>query len=212
MQPDRPPGPAGAARPARPDSQSPPDPSQQGRPGGPGRPARPARGSAAGSARRRWPWALALLAIVAAALALVVTPLWIMRPFETQSPAGMAAAHAILRLAPLLSLLALAAAAALAWRLWRATRWLGRTVLAAALLVIVAAAWLARQNVFEWPFPALHHPGYVPAVAAASFVAPGEPVLAIRIQGEAVAYPVRQVAFHHVVEDVVGGTPLVVTY
>jgi hypothetical protein len=160
---------------------------------------------------RRWPWALALLATLAATLAMVVTPLWIMRPFEPQSASGMAAAHTILRLAPLLSLLALAIAAALGWRLWRVTRWIGRVALIAALLVAGAAAWMARQNVFEWPFPAIHHPGYVPA-AAASFVAPGEPVLAIRIQGEAVAYPVRQVAYHHVVEDVVGGTPLVVTY
>lgn len=160
---------------------------------------------------RRWPWALALLATVAAALALVVTPLWIMRPFEPQSAAGMASAHAILRLAPALSLLAAAVAAALAWRLWRVTRWPGRAALAAALLATGAAAWLARQNVFEWPFPAIHHPGYVPA-ADASFVNPGDPVLAIRIGGEAVAYPVRQIAYHHVVEDVVGGTPLVVTY
>jgi uncharacterized membrane protein len=162
--------------------------------------------------RRRWPLALALLAIPIALLAAVVTPLWIMRPFAPQTAAGMATAHAILRLAPLLSLLAAAAAVAIAWRLWKVTRWPGRTLLAVALLVTGAAAWLTRQNIFDRPFPSIRHPGYVAPGAAASFVAPADPVLAIRVGGDAVAYPVRQLAYHHVVEDVVGGTPLVATY
>jgi hypothetical protein len=160
---------------------------------------------------RRWPSVAAFLAVLAAALALVATPLWIMRPFEPQSAADMARAHAMLRLAPWVSLLALAAAAALAWRLWPAARWPGRAALAAALLIAGAAAWLARQNVFQWPFPPVLHPGYASAGTAA-FVDPGEPVLAIDVHGDAAAYPVAQVAFHHVVEDVVGGTPLIVTY
>jgi len=162
-------------------------------------------------AGRRWPWAAAFLVALAAALALVATPLWIMRPFEPQSAAGMARAHAMLRLAPWASLLALGAAAALAWRVWPGARWPGRAALLAALLLAGAAAWLARQNVFEWPFPPVLHPGYA-AAGAAAFVDPGEPVLAIDVHGDAAAYPVAQVAFHHVVEDEVGGTPLIVTY
>ncbi len=45
-----------------------------------------------------------------------------------------------------------------------------------------------------------------------SFVAGSDMVLAVQVNGEAVAYPVRQMAYHHVVEDTVGGTPLVATY
>ncbi len=37
-------------------------------------------------------------------------------------------------------------------------------------------------------------------------------VLAVEINGEAVAYPVRLMAYHHLVHDVVGGTPIVATY
>ena len=39
-----------------------------------------------------------------------------------------------------------------------------------------------------------------------------DPVLAVTLNGEATAYPVRQVAYHHIVQDVVGGVPVAVTY
>jgi len=160
---------------------------------------------------RYWPWAVALLAAVAVAVAVVWIPVWTLRPSVPQSAAAMARAYALRRIAPAATLVALGFALALAWRLWRSTRWAGRALAVAALLPVAAAVWFSRQNHFEWLFPPLRHPGYAPA-AAASFVEPGDMVLAVQVQGEAVAYPVRQVAFHHVVEDVVGGTPLVVTY
>jgi flagellar biogenesis protein FliO len=162
--------------------------------------------------RHRWPLWAALLAAVVFAVAMVWIPMWEMRPFQPQSSAGLARAFAVRRIAPAATLLALLLAAGLAWRLWQATRWAGRLALAVALLVIGAASWAVRQELFERMFPPLHHPGYVRAAAAAAFVAPAEMVMAIQVAGETVAYPVRQVAYHHVVEDVVGGTPLVVTY
>ena len=161
---------------------------------------------------RRWPWAAALLAVVAVAVALVWIPAWTMRPSLPQSAAAMSRAYALRRLAPAATLVALGAGAALAWRLWRRSRWVGRSLAAVALVPLAAAAWFARQNHFEWLFPPLPHPGYAPAAAAASFVEPGDMVLAVQVRGEAAAYPVRQAAFHHVVEDVVGGTPVAVTY
>jgi hypothetical protein len=161
---------------------------------------------------RRWPWAVALLAVTAIAVAVVAMPVLILRPFQPQSAADLARAWALLRVGPPATLAALAVAAALAGRLWRSTRWLGRVPVVAALLVVGAAAWVARQNVFERLFPPLRRPGYATPAAAAAFVEPGEMVLAVQVRGEAVAYPVRQVAYHHLVEDVVGGTPLAVTY
>ena len=161
--------------------------------------------------RPRWPLWTALLTVLVIAVAMVCIPIWEMRPFQPQSAAGLARAFAARRMAPAATLLALLFAAGLAWRLWRTARWAGRLALAASLLVVGASAWSVRQELFEKMFPPLHHPGYVRA-AAAGFVAPGEMVMAIQAAGEAVAYPVRQVAYHHVVEDVVGGTPLAVTY
>jgi Protein of unknown function (DUF3179) len=161
---------------------------------------------------RRWPWAGALLAVVAVAVAVVWIPAWTMRPFQPQTAAAMSRAYAVRRLAPVATLVALGAGAVLAWRLWRSSRLLGRALAAVALLPLAVAAWFSRQNHFEWMFSPLHHPGYGPAAAAASYVEPGDMVLAVEIRGEAVAYPVRQIAFHHVVEDVAGGTALAVTY
>ena len=46
----------------------------------------------------------------------------------------------------------------------------------------------------------------------ASFVGEEDMVLAVEHNGDAVAYPVRLMAYHHVVEDTVGGTPIVSTY
>src|SRR5215210_3874531 len=39
-----------------------------------------------------------------------------------------------------------------------------------------------------------------------------EVVMSIDVKGAALAYPVRQLAYHHLVNDVVGGRPLVATY
>jgi hypothetical protein len=36
--------------------------------------------------------------------------------------------------------------------------------------------------------------------------------MAVNIKGQAVAYPVLQLAYHHVVNDVVAGEPIVATY
>lgn len=45
-----------------------------------------------------------------------------------------------------------------------------------------------------------------------AFVTDTDMVMAVKNNGQAVAYPARQMAYHHVVQYVVGGTPVVVTY
>src|ERR1035438_6294472 len=39
-----------------------------------------------------------------------------------------------------------------------------------------------------------------------------EKVIAVRVGGEARAYPIRSMSYHHVANDVVGGTAIVATY
>jgi hypothetical protein len=46
----------------------------------------------------------------------------------------------------------------------------------------------------------------------AGFVADTDIVMVVENNGEAAAYPIRQMAYHHLVQDVVGGTPIVATY
>jgi hypothetical protein len=48
--------------------------------------------------------------------------------------------------------------------------------------------------------------------AAATKLASGEKVLAVRIGGDARAYPIRSISYHHVVNDRLGGVPIAATY
>jgi hypothetical protein len=44
------------------------------------------------------------------------------------------------------------------------------------------------------------------------FIGDNDMVLAVENNDEAVAYPVRLMAYHHVLHDVVGGTAIAATY
>ena len=93
---------------------------------------------------------------------------------------------------------------------------LARFVLLSALALLVlipvcGGAWFARQNHFEWMFNPLKQPEYVDA-AKASFVHNDDIVMAVNIKGTAVAYPILQLGYHHIVNDVVSGEPIVATY
>lgn len=183
-----------------------------------------AQAPSGGARSRRWGWA-ALLVLDAAVLVLVVLPVWIMRPFAPQGAGALVVAYRVHRAAPVVVELALIAAVALAAWLARpagpagaaaagGTRrtWWRRAGAAAALLPAVAAVWMSRQNVTERMFAPLPGPAFVRASDAASFVADRDLVLAVERGGDAAAYPIRQAAYHHVVQDLVGGTPVAVTY
>jgi len=104
------------------------------------------------------------------------------------------------------------AALALTISKWKsARRWWRKGLLVIILLLSIVPAWFARQNHFEWMFNPLHHSSYV-KTADAAFVRDTDMVLAVKINNEAVAYPVRLMAYHHVVSDTVGGTPICATY
>lgn len=155
--------------------------------------------------------ALGLFLLVVAAVALVAIPLWEIRPFEPQTQAGVALAYACRRAAPWATVLALAAGAALAAGLWRDARWWRRALLVLALVPLGGAAWLARTNVFEKMFAPLANPRYA-RVDEAGWMKDGDLVLGVERNGEAVAWPVRQIAYHHLVMDEIGGVPVAATY
>jgi hypothetical protein len=160
--------------------------------------------------RRRWA-GFTLLLLILAVLAMVAVPMFLIRPFVPQAPGGLAVAFALRRWAPLATALALVGGLALAVLLWRGGRWWSRALVVLALVPLAGAAWFARFNVFEKMFAPLGASRFAPA-AEASWVEDGDMVLAVERNGEAAAYPVRQVAYHHIVQDVVGGVPVAVTY
>jgi hypothetical protein len=162
------------------------------------------------NARRKLVW-LTLFLLVIVMLVIVLTPVFLIKPFKAQTPRTMEISYLMRRWSPLLTVLASALILIFTAGLWTSGRWWSRLILIVLLLPVLGATWLARQNHFEWMFNPLPNPAYVKS-ADATFVNGDDRVLAVTIGGESVAYPVRLMGYHHLVGDTVGGTPLVATY
>jgi uncharacterized BrkB/YihY/UPF0761 family membrane protein len=161
--------------------------------------------------KRAGAWLLLPL-LVAAALLSVVIPVWLIQPFQPQTQSALEVAYALRRLSPVATLLSAGLVLALSLWLWRgAHRWWRKGALVGALLCVLAAAWFAQQNHFEWMFNPLAQTAYAKA-GEADFVAGTDMVLAVEVNGEAAAYPIRLMAYHHLAQDVLGGTRIVATY
>jgi len=160
--------------------------------------------------RRGWRWLFLAIAAIAA-FALVALPAWIIQPFRPQSARGVSISYALRTISPIVTIVALLAVVWLIFTLWRGARWWGKIGIVILLLLTTFSTWFARQNHFEWMFHPLAGAAYVHADAA-SFVSDADLVIAVERNGEAVAYPIRELAYHHLVQDVVGRVPIVVTY
>jgi hypothetical protein len=143
-------------------------------------------------------------------LSLFLMPAYVIRPFRHQSERALELAIAVKRIAPALTVAALVGVLMLSVRLWRRSSRGLRTGIVTALALSAASTVMVRQNYFEWMF----HP-----IAAAGFVSAGdahlgdkEMVMAVRIGRETRAYPIVQMAYHHILNDTVGEIPIVVTY
>ncbi len=162
------------------------------------------------NSRRRLAW-LILLVVVIAVVVIVLTPMYLIMPFKPQTPRIMEVSYLMKRWSPLLTILALLTVLLLTIRLWLGGRWYGRAILLILLLPVFGATWLARQNHFEWMFNPLPNPAYA-KLAETTFVKDDERVMAVTVGEESVAYPITLMAYHHVLGDTVGGTPIVCTY
>jgi hypothetical protein len=156
-------------------------------------------------------WTLAVL-VALGGLAWVLTPVVLLHPFRAQSALGVALAYELRGKAPLVTLAGLLLLLPLLARLCGSVtrRWQWIPIGALALLAS-GSAWFARQNHFEWMFNPVPKPAYARA-SVVDFVENADMVVAVEIGGDAVAWPARQMAYHHLVEDTVGGVPLVSTY
>jgi hypothetical protein len=163
------------------------------------------------SQRRSSLWLWGAFSICAlAAITLFFVPAFIIRPFRHQSPHALFLAVALRQRAPLDTLLAAVAAFLLGFALWRtATRW-RKALLALTLLLVTISAVMARMNYFEWMFHPIAAPGF--AAEAESKLDAGEMIMAVRLGSDARAYPISEVAYHHILNDVVNGVPIAVTY
>jgi hypothetical protein len=151
--------------------------------------------------------------VALAALLVIAIPMFLIMPFRAQPEWAVTLGYSLERAAPLVTLLAALVVIGLVVRGWRAGSW-GWTRKGGAVLVVAltgATAWLARQNRFEWMFAPLPNPAFA-RPAEADWIPAGEMVLAVTVNGESVAYPRSQLAYHHLVQDSVGGVPIVATY
>ena len=155
--------------------------------------------------------AVVLFLLVIASLGLVLIPAFLIQPFAPQTPGEIDLAYRLRSVSPLATLILGILGLVSIARLWRGSRFLAKPPLLVAGLLLGAAAYLSRQNHFEWMFRPLPHPGFV-EVADAKHVDDKDMVMYVQTGGETKAYPVRLMAYHHIVNDVVGGDPVVVTY
>jgi hypothetical protein len=168
----------------------------------------PLRGQAA-HGNTRWLW-IAFFLCALTAIALFFVPAFIIRPFTHQSPRGLLVAMALRNRAPAGTLIAGIASFIFGFLLWRySNRWL-KSLVTLTLVVVVFSTVMSRLNYFEWMFHPITGAQFVPQ--SASKLDPKEMILAVRLSDDARAYPISQMAYHHVLNDLVAGVPIAVTY
>jgi cytochrome c biogenesis factor len=147
-----------------------------------------------------------------AALVLALFPTYVIRPFREQKPAALQhALWVMLHDKPILiGLFLLIAICALV--AWRRTGWISRLLLLApAMAIALIAAVVAWVNPYE---QMMFHPYGEPRYATIqkAGIDAKDMVIAVTLGGESRAYPIREMGYHHVVNDRLHQLPIVVTY
>ena len=161
------------------------------------------------TARSRLLW-ISLAVFALAGFGAFMFPAFIIRPFAYQNPKALFWAMAIRQRAPIISLLCAGVTLLIVSSLWPSSgRW-KKFLLSVPVVMVLFSAVMSRLNYFEWMF----HP-----VDSAKFDSESsskldakEMILAVRYDNDARAYPIREMAYHHILNDVVGGVPIAVTY
>jgi hypothetical protein len=161
------------------------------------------------SSRSRSPWILLIVAALIGIAAFFV-PAYIIRPFTHQSARGLLWAMGIHERAPLVSLVCAIVCFALAIPLWPSLVKWRKAFLILPLFLVAFSAVMSRMNYFEWMFHPVIGAQFEPE--ASSKLDAKEMILAVRYGDDARAYPISQMAYHHILNDVVGGVPIAVTY
>lgn len=153
-----------------------------------------------------------IITISLGSLLIVFLPVWMIQPFQAQTPRILDFSYALKRWSWLTGIGALILFLVILLVIRPdLSRWWKKTTIATCLVILLISAWFSRQNHFEWMFQPLHNPRYVSAKEV-GFLAANDMVLSVQVAGDSVAYPVRFLAYHHLVQDVVGGHPIVATY
>lgn len=161
------------------------------------------------SSSRSLSWLVFLVSAIAG-LGLFFVPALIIRPFSHQTPSALVLAMNLHQRAPWGTLVAAIVCAISALFLWQVGNLRRKIMLCSVLFLVAFSAIMSRLNYFEWMFHPVDSPQF--ESEAASKLDAGEMILAVRSGADARAYPIREMAYHHILNDVVNGTPLAVTY
>jgi hypothetical protein len=154
---------------------------------------------------------ITILAALAISFAFLAYPFYVIRPFRHQGPRELAVALQLLHLRPGVEMLCAVTALLAGILYWRAQpKMLRKLGGAFAVLLVFLFTGVSRINIFEIMFKPMGRPNF--SAATDSKLDGGEMVMAVHLGGEARAYPIRIVSYHHIVNDVVGGLPIVATY
>jgi membrane protease YdiL (CAAX protease family) len=155
-------------------------------------------------------WFLFLLSAFVT-ISLFFIPAFIIRPFTHQTAKGLNLAMALRQRAPLGTLIAAPVCLILGLMLWGTRGILRKVALSVVMVLAVFSAVMARLNYFEWMFHPVQDVRF--DSEASSKLDKSEMILALNFNGDARAYPIKQMAYHHIVNDVIGGVlPVAVTY
>ena len=160
---------------------------------------------------KRW-CTICLMVLTLVSLAWAITPMMLINPTRPQTPRGLAVGYALQSHSAPLTLAFLAAGLLLTALLWgRLASWKGRALACLAVAALGGCAFLGRWNTYEAMFHPVPHPEFVDA-SEMKDVAEADLVLGVQIGDQAKAYPVRAMAYHHLVNDLIAGEPIVATY
>jgi Protein of unknown function (DUF3179) len=152
------------------------------------------------------------LASISAAIcvACAAIPMFVIRPFRPQGVRELQIALAVRHAAPWLASVCAIALLVLMAQTWKTVRLGSRFAMAGLFLVATACAAFTHINIFEKMF----HPYGSPSFGRAADVKvdPDDKVLAVTLGQDARAYPIRTMGYHHIVNDIVNGVPIAVTY
>jgi hypothetical protein len=153
-----------------------------------------------------------LLGLLLAGFALVFVPAYLIQPFQHQTKPEVTIAYYFRKFSPFLTVLFSVLAIVVYLRVFRtAKRLTGKVFPAIPLLVLLFLTAFSFQNYFQWMFHPLNNPNFE-RPQDATFSLDSDMVLACSVSSDSVAYPVRLLAYHHLVNDRVGGKPVVATY
>jgi hypothetical protein len=153
----------------------------------------------------------ALLACLALSLICVVYPIYVIRPFRAQGARELAIALVVMQFRLAATVVSAVGALAALVFYWRAQprRWRRAFAMAGAAIVCALAA-LARVNIYELMFHPDDHPSF--AAASRTKLDKDEKVIAVKFGAAARAYPIRNISYHHVINDVLDKVAIVATY